>query len=86
MHVTDIQISNPTYRQTLGEFSAMVSLSCDARDVRLLCNVPAEEEQSKGARRLAFIRDALRQLRRMPEIRTGREEVSFAPGILPNEG
>lgn len=87
MHVTDIQISNPMYRQTLGELTAVVSLSSESRDVRVHCAVPAEDntEPQKGAGRLALIREALRQLRRMPEMRTGREELSFAPGVLPSE-
>ncbi|MCH2067197.1 hypothetical protein [Shimia sp.] len=86
MHVTEIQISNPTYRQTLGELSAVVSLSDESRDVRLHCAVQAEEDRPKGAGRLALIKEALRQLSRMPEIRAGREELSFAPGVYPNEG
>lgn len=86
MHVTEIQISNPTYRQTLGELSAVVSLSDNTRDVRLHCAVPAQEGEKKTAGRLALIREALRQLRRMPEIRAGQEELSFAPGVYPNEG
>ncbi|PSL18382.1 hypothetical protein [Shimia abyssi] len=85
MYVTDIQISNPTYRQTLGELSAVVSLSTDDRDVRMLCAVPSEPEETGRKGRLALIRDALRQLRRMPEHRTGREDISFAPGIVPSE-
>ncbi|SFL00586.1 hypothetical protein [Shimia haliotis] len=83
MHVTDIQITNPTYRQTLGELTAVVSLSSDARDVQLLCNVPARAERREGEGRLALIHEALRQISRMPEIRTGREELSFAPGLVP---
>lgn len=85
MHVTDIQITNPTYRQTLGELSAVVSLSSDARDVRLLCNVPANAERREGEGRLALIREALRQISRMPEIRTGHEKLSFAEGLVPSE-
>ncbi|MBO9473965.1 hypothetical protein J7413_10490 [Shimia sp. R10_1] len=86
--MTDIQISNPMYRQTLGELSAVVSLSSEARDVRVHCAIPAAEttEPQKGPGRIALIREALRQLRRMPEMRTGHEELSFAPGVLPNEG
>ena len=85
MHVVDIQISNPTYRQSLGELSAMVSLHGDARDIRLLCQVPAAPEKQEGEGRTALIREALRQLRRMPELRAGRETLSFAPGVCPAE-
>ncbi|WP_197918565.1 hypothetical protein [Thiosulfatihalobacter marinus] len=85
MYVTDIQITNPTYRQSLGELSAVVSLHADARDVRLLCNVPTQPEKQEGEGRLALIREALRQIGRMPEIRTGREKLSFAPGVCPFE-
>ncbi|WP_270724974.1 hypothetical protein [Shimia sp. Alg240-R146] len=83
MYVTDIQISNPTYRQTLGELSAVVSLSSEERDVQLHCNVPAAEQRREGEGRLALIREALRQISRMPEMRTGREKLSFAPGLMP---
>lgn len=83
MHVTDIQITTPTYRQTLGELSAVVSLSSEMRDVRLLCNVPAAVERRAGEGRMALIREALRQISRMPEIRAGREKLSFAPGLDP---
>lgn len=86
MHVTDIQISNPTYRQAVGELSAVVSLSSDSRDVQLICAVPAELEHRKSDGRIALIREALRQLRRMPEMRTGREVLSFAPGLYAAEG
>lgn len=86
MHVTEIQISNPTYRQTLGELSAVVSLSGETRDIRLHCAVQAQEHHPKGEGRLALIHEALRQLRRMPEIRGGKEELSFAPGVYPSEG
>ncbi|KPA20063.1 hypothetical protein shim_40230 [Shimia sp. SK013] len=85
MYVTDIQITNPTYRQTLGELSAVVSLCSSERDVRLLCNVPAAHERREGEGRLALIRDAMRQISRMPEIRAGREELSFAPGLMPRD-
>ncbi|SFM59853.1 hypothetical protein [Shimia aestuarii] len=85
MYVTDIQISNPTYRQSLGELSAVVSLHADARDVNLLCAVPSAPEKKETEGRLDLIREALRQIRRMPEMRTGREELSFAPGVCPVE-
>ena len=83
MYVTDIQISNPTYRQSLGELSAIVSLHASEQDVNLLCAVPSQPEKKTGESRIALIREALRQLSRMPEMRTGREKLSFAPGVCP---
>lgn len=85
MHVTDIQISNPTYRHSLGELSAIVSLCSETRDVRLLCAVPAENEDRKSEGRIALVREALRQIRRMPELRAGREVLSFEPGLYGAE-
>ncbi len=84
MHVTEIQITNPTYRQSLGQLSAVVSLSAESRDVRLFCEVPAAAERREGEGRSALIREALRQIRRMPELRAGLEKLSFAPGIYEN--
>ncbi len=86
MHVTEIQISNPTYRQTLGELSAVVSLSSASRAVQVHCAVQSDADKPQKEGRVALVREALRQLRRMPEMRTGRENLSFAPGINPIEG
>ncbi|WP_435140020.1 hypothetical protein [Pseudopelagicola sp. nBUS_19] len=82
MHIKEIQISNPTYHHSLGELSALVSMSSEARDIQLFCNVPLSPEKQKSHSRFVLIREALRQIRRMPEVRTGRERVSFAPRLL----
>ena len=82
MHVTKIHVTTPVHQQSPGVWTAIVSISGAFCAVRLRCEVPAVAA-GNGAGRRALIREALRQLRRMPELRTGREGLSFAPGALP---
>ncbi|MTJ04836.1 MAG: hypothetical protein FH759_09120 [Sediminimonas qiaohouensis] len=42
--------------------------------------LPASEPDPAN-RRTAFVAEALRQLRRMPEYRTGRRRIDVAPGL-----
>ena len=82
MLVTDIEISHYSYDSRRARHCANVAMTFRNRVVSLLCqlDMPAEESASNRAR--AFVQDAIRQLRRMPEFRTGADRLQFADHLM----
>jgi hypothetical protein len=81
MYVTEIEINEiPNSGETRGS----VSFCSYERQIQVMCEIKEEGLQDKVKRRLAFIREALRQVRRMPEYRNGRSQIDFEPGLLPD--
>ncbi|TDK46297.1 hypothetical protein [Antarcticimicrobium luteum] len=81
MQITDIEISSDGYCPKQARHLAHVCLTLADRIVTLFCAVELAEETGAEARRAAFLGDALRQMRRMPEFRAGRTRLEFADGL-----
>ncbi len=81
MLVTDIAVSRQSYCPARGIHTANVSLTFSDRIVRLFCNVHAQDDLNETRSVLAFIKDALRQMGRMPEYRSGRDELMLCPNL-----
>lgn len=78
MYVTQIEVSEFPKRNGAAMKHAHVLFQTETRHVQLQCTIRAEEPQARS--RLAFIREAIRQMRRMPEYRSG-ENIQFSPDI-----
>ncbi|MEC7962405.1 MAG: hypothetical protein VX201_03945 [Pseudomonadota bacterium] len=76
MHITQIEVSD--LNTAKGEARGFVSFHCDQGNVQMHCSIPKEGLKNP---RLALISEALRQLARMPEYRTGRRTFSFGTSI-----
>lgn len=81
MQITDIEISHAEYCPDQARHRASVCLTLADRIVTLFCSVELQGENSDEARRAAFLGDALRQMRRMPEFRAGRATLEVADGL-----
>ena len=78
MLVTDIEISHYRYCADTARHKASVCLTLKDRIITLLCQLDLPGDEPGPSRAVAFVRDALRKLNRMPEIRSGQETVEFA--------
>lgn len=87
MYVTDIEITEIPQVTDIGAemgatTSSVVFMSYE-RQIQVLSSIQDATQSNPVKRRLAFMRDALRQLNRMPEFRAGRAEIQFGPGLIP---
>ena len=78
MIVTDIEISNCQVCPQTARQWASVCLTLPNQVVTLFCHLELPDELDEDARSSAFAADAVRQLLRMPEFRSGRTELRFA--------
>ena len=76
--VTPIQEFTP---ETGG--TGKVSFITHSGDIIFDCQVKPGREAEKRNPLLAFVSEAMRQVRRMPEYRISKSYVKFAPGVLP---
>ena len=81
MLVTEIEITQYRYCSERARHMANVCLTLKDRVVSLFCQIELPEGESQAARSRAFIRDAARQLLRMPEFRSGRDTLEFAEDL-----
>ena len=77
MVVTDIEITNYRYCPRSARHVANVCVTLKDRVVDLLCTIDMPGEEARVTRNAALVTEALRQLRRLPEVRSGREDLSF---------
>lgn len=76
MHITRIEVSD--LKTAMGKARGFVSFHCDSGSVQMHCAVPDDTDKSP---RLALISEALRQLARQPEYRSGQQSFSFSKSI-----
>ncbi len=86
MQITDVEISVPEYCPEQARHRASVCLTLADRIVTLFCSIELTAESGAEARRAAFLGDALRQMKRMPEFRAGRATLEIAEGLTPHPG
>lgn len=77
MLVTDIEISQYHYDTRSSRHLATVAMTCKNRVVSLFCQLDLPRNEPAKDRASAFVRDAIRQLRRMPEFRSGSATLEF---------
>lgn len=80
MVVTSIEISDYQYCPSSARHMARVCMTLKDRIVTLFCQLDLPEGENPGER--AFVGEATRQLCRMPEIRSGRDRLEFAAGVV----
>jgi hypothetical protein len=81
LYITHIDIAE---LQTDGHDSlarAHVAITSDAGRVLVDCRMP-QDGAEPATRRRALLHEAIRQLRRMPEYRSGQREIRLADGLL----
>jgi|GEM_PF-2254808 len=83
MQITDYEISQETFCPDQTQHTARVSLTMADRFVTLFCAVNLEGIDTPGARLEAFLREALRQMRRMPEFRSGGKTLELSANLSP---
>ncbi|WP_425044778.1 hypothetical protein [Primorskyibacter sp. S87] len=83
MLVTDIEITHYTYCAQTGRHSANVCMTLRDQIVTMFCRLDLGLNGDAQGRARAFVADALRQLNRMPEIRSGRDTVNLAEDLVP---
>ena len=81
MLVTDIEITDYRFCETRERHHATVGVTVKDRFITLLCQTDLPRDAGGGSRARAFVEDALRQLRRMPEIRSGGNAIDFCAGF-----
>lgn len=82
MHITQIEIAGMFEDEAEQSTRAHVAFYAQDRQVHIDCTV-SERKGPTLAKRL--ISEAIRQMRRMPEFRGGRGELSFEPGLWTEE-
>ena len=84
MYVDAIEITEIPTEETPERARASVAFTSYERQVQVMCDLQ-DAPQPPRIRRNALMREALRQLRRMPEFRAGRAVLEFRPGLLSEE-
>ena len=78
MHITEIELTNRRVDPLTREDCADVTFNAGDVVACFLARAP------RAASALVLVNDAMRQLRRMPEFRLGRDTLGFAPMCLRN--
>ena len=81
MLVTDIEITHYHYCRKSARHMASVCLTLKNQIVTLFCQLDLPENESGATRATAFIGEATRQLRRMPEFRSGQKTLEFSHNL-----
>ncbi|MEQ9692564.1 hypothetical protein [Shimia sp. SDUM112013] len=85
MKIVDIEMSEQFVDINAGMSVAQVTFHTDQNSqTHFTCLLRSEDVNAQPApnQRLMFVRDALRQLRRMPEFRSGRDAITFGRRLL----
>ncbi|MGB1235709.1 MAG: hypothetical protein ACPG5U_08250 [Planktomarina sp.] len=84
MHILDISITSMRRsmdgKRVLGDVMFQINTNDDDRTLRVSCDTPFSKRIRPDA---ILIGDAIRQLRRLPDIRSGDDRLSFEPGLRP---
>jgi hypothetical protein len=82
MFVTDIEISQYIYDSDKSLHRANVCMTLKDRVISLVCQLRLPADKPQSARMAALVKDAVRQLNRMPELRSGRTKLEFADDLM----
>lgn len=83
MLVTNIEISHYSYCEQSARHTANVCMTLGDMFVTLFCALDMPANECPKERAKAFVGDAMRQLRRMPEYRSGRRSVELSEHVQP---
>ncbi|MGE4324681.1 MAG: hypothetical protein AB7E21_01050 [Pseudodonghicola sp.] len=83
MQITDIEISCLSFDAARGLHTANVGIAFADRFVVLFCSAALPGGAGDEDRDFALTYDALRQLRRMPEFRSGQARLELPPLANP---
>lgn len=83
MEITGVEISQYRYCHNQARHLATVCMTMPDRIITMFCRVDLPEDEAPVRRTDAFMRDAARQLLRMPEFRSGETPIAMLPGTLP---
>lgn len=78
MFITDIEISQYHYCPKTMRHMANVSLTLKNQVVSLFCQLDLPAHVNNANRAAAFVGEATRQLRRMPEYRSGQQSLEVS--------
>ena len=81
MYITQIDIAGLQIDDHHSDIRAHVAVISDMGRLLMNCRVPLEDMAAEN-RRSAVMHEAIRQLRRMPEFRNGRNEICLADGLI----
>ena len=82
MLVTDIQVTHYHYDNHHARHCANVVLSLIDRTINLYCQINLPPYENSDARTRGFASEAARQIKRMPEFRSGQQELQFADHLM----
>jgi len=81
MFITQIDIAGLHVGQHDSNMRAHVAVMSDLGRILVDCKVSLDDMASENSRS-AILHKAIRQLRRMPEFRSGKREIRIADGLL----
>ena len=82
MLVTDISINQYRYCPVSARHLANVCMTLKNQIVTMNCRLDLPENEQNTKRSSAFIGEAIRQMGRMPEYRSGAETLEISDGVL----
>jgi hypothetical protein len=81
MFISQIDIAGIKVEALDSTLRAQVAITADSGRVLVDCQIPTDQMEP-ATRRSALMHEAIRQLRRMPEYRSGKHEIRIAEGLL----
>ncbi|SPF79675.1 hypothetical protein [Pseudoprimorskyibacter insulae] len=83
MLIKEIEVSDLSHNDAeIGVSHAIVAFLTEDSTIHIACKAANLFARSTEVMRSSLIRDAVRQLRRMPEFRAGHRDFRFAPGLV----
>lgn len=82
MLVTDISINQYRYCPVSARHIANVCMTLKNQIVTMYCQLDLPEDAQNTKRASAFVGEAIRQLGRMPEYRSGEKTLEISDGVL----
>ena len=82
MLVTDISINQYRYCPVSARHMANVCMTLKNQIVTMYCQLDLPENEQNTKRAAAFVGEAIRQLGRMPEYRSGEKTLEIADTVL----
>lgn len=81
MFITHIDVAGMQVENCESVMRAHVAIMSDSGRVLVDCRIPVETHEP-AKRKAALMHEAIRQLRRMPEYRSGQRQILLADGVL----
>lgn len=82
MHILNVELSDLHVCPEIGRITATVTLQTDAGSMNVQASAAHAQGRDRGGCVETLMQDVMRQIRFLPEVRSGQARVTLAPDAL----